>query len=52
MCEIYSHNELGQNVNETSLLEESRNSNVEIVFILVKSKYLRGFGQEPFTDLT
>ena len=32
MCEIHSNNELGQNVNETVLLEESRKNNVEIIF--------------------
>ena len=43
MCEIHSNNELGQNVNETVLLEESRKNNVEIIFnSCFKIKYLHG----------
>ena len=45
MCEIHSNNELGQNVNETALLEESRKTVEEIIYILVKEQILAGDGR-------
>ena len=48
MCEIHSNNEPGQNVNETALLEESRKTVEEIIYILVKEQILAGDGRRRY----